>query len=77
MYTSTGPLLYAVETPKHGRVPVGFVKVCTVTYEEHLVPEAEFDQSKYKVHDANSPQARLIAQLVELPAKLGGSRLGE
>jgi len=66
IYNSTGPLLIAVRTPKYGQVPPGHVHVTTVTYEDHVMPGHEFENTKFKVHDANLPQAKIIAELVAL-----------
>lgn len=61
---SSGPLLYRVETEKTKGVPKGKIRVHVVKYETYEINDADFDDMKFKIHDANSEEAKEIAALV-------------
>lgn len=71
---STGPLFYAASTkpnPITGEVPAGKIHVHFVRYESYEYDLKEFEEQKVVVHNANSPEAKLIAALVALPPNDG------
>jgi hypothetical protein len=59
---ATGPLLYAVQTDKMPGVPAGKVHVRMVRYETYEMDAADFDRTKFTVHDANTPEAKQLAE---------------
>lgn len=58
---STGPLLFAVRTDQMPDVPKGKVRVWTVRYEAYEIDAPDFDQMQFKIHDANTPEAKMLA----------------
>jgi len=63
---ATGPLLYRVDTDKHPDCPKGKVLVHCVRYETYEIDSADFNEMKFKIHDANTEEAKAIAALVKL-----------
>lgn len=59
---ATGPLLYAVKTEATPGVPKGKVRVQCVRYETYEMDVADFDRSTFKIHDANTPEAKTLAK---------------
>ncbi len=64
---ATGQLLYKVKTPKTKGVPEGHVHVMVVSYQTFEMTAAQFTESKFQIHDANSEEAKVISALVALP----------
>jgi hypothetical protein len=63
---STGPLLYAVHTSATSGIPKGKVHIHLVRYETLEMDEEAFKECNFKVHDANQPEPKRIAELVAL-----------
>ena len=59
---STGPLLYAVKTEAVSGVPKGKVRVQCVRYETYEMDAADFDETTFTIHDANTPEAITLAK---------------
>lgn len=58
----TGPLLIAVKTHKTKGIPKGKIQVTFVRYETYEYDDAEFNDQKFEVHDANRREAKIIAR---------------
>jgi hypothetical protein len=63
---ATGQLAYRFETDQQPTVPAGKVHVHVVQYQTFELDAAEFEAMTFQIHDANSPEARTIAELVNL-----------
>lgn len=59
---ATGPQVFGVETDRRPGVPAGKIHIFTVRYETYEMDRADFDRTQFEIHDANTPEAQLLAE---------------
>lgn len=62
----SGQLLIATRSSKMADVPEGKIRITTVQYRTYEYDVSEFNDQTFQVHDANLPEARIIAKAVAL-----------